>query len=294
MRHLFLLLMLLVATLVQAEEIKLVQDGITLNANLESVDGNWPKGPVVLMTHGTLAHNRMEIIETLQQLFQENGVSSLAINLSLGLSDRHGMYACETPHTHRHTDALDEIGIWLSWLKKQGAESVVLMGHSRGGGQTAWFAAERDEPALKRVILVAPGIWSEAGAAAGYRKRYGKPLGSVLEEAESLVGENKGDILLKNVGFIYCSETSATAFAFVSYYRPDKRFNTPHLLQKIAKPVLIFVGSEDRVVKGLEEKIAPLLERNGIELEVIDGADHYFRDLYAEDLVERALEFIAQ
>ena len=120
MKHLIVIFITLFTGVVQAEEIKLQQGGITLNANLEQAEDSWPTGPVVLLTHGTLAHNGMEIIATLQQLLRDNGVSSLALSLGLGLSDRHGMYDCQTPHTHHHTDALDEIGYWLAWLKSQG------------------------------------------------------------------------------------------------------------------------------------------------------------------------------
>ena len=38
--------------------------------------------------------------------------------------------------------------------------------------------------------------------------------------------------------------------------------------------------------------MAPAAEKGGVELVVIDGADHYFRDLYAEDLVDQTIEFI--
>ena len=78
------------------------------------------------MTHGALAHNGMEIIATLQGLFTEADISSLAINLSLGLDDRHGMYDCATPHTHKHSDALNEIDVWLDWLETQGANNNIL------------------------------------------------------------------------------------------------------------------------------------------------------------------------
>jgi hypothetical protein len=37
-----------------------------------------------------------------------------------------------------------------------------------------------------------------------------------------------------------------------------------------------------------------LAEAGDIELEVMDGADHSFRDLYVEDLVERVVEFISE
>jgi len=140
-----------------AEEVKLEHDGLTLNANLETTGDDWAAGPVLLMTHGTLAHGRMEIMATLQPLLQEYGISSLAITLGLGLDDRHGMYDCQTPHNHRHADAVEEIGVWLGWLTEQGAENVSLLGHSRGGNQTTWFATTHGSAPFDKVILIAPG-----------------------------------------------------------------------------------------------------------------------------------------
>ena len=123
-----------------ADEVKLQHDGMTLNASLVTSADSWPAGPVVLMTHGTLAHRGMEIMAGLQDMLSERGISSLAINLSLGLDDRSAaMYDCATPHSHRHTDAVAEIGAWLEWLKGQGVKKIALLGHSRGGNQTARF-----------------------------------------------------------------------------------------------------------------------------------------------------------
>lgn len=99
---------------------------------------------------------------------------------------------------------------------------------------------------------------------------------------------------MQGVDFIYCEDTSATADAFASYYNPEQRFDTPYLLPKIGKPVLIFVGSEDKVVKGLEQKVKPMAGKANVEMIIVDGADHYFRDLYAEDLVDQLIEFIGQ
>ena len=276
-----------------AEEVKLQQGQLTLNANLDKAE-DWPAGPTVLITHGTLFHNKSELITALQELLLENGVSSLAINLSLGLNDRHGPYDCATPHTHKHEDAVDEIDAWLAWLKKQGTTQVVLLGHSRGGNQTAWFAAEHDDPVIKKVILVAPQTWSPEYAASSYEKNHGKPLAPALKKAESLVTAGSSKAAIEHTDFIYCKDTTASAEAVISYYAPDPRKDTPYLLPKIKKPVLIFAGSEDQVVKGLDEKLASLAEGGDIELEVIDGADHSFRDLYVEDLVERAVEFIGE
>ncbi len=169
-----------------AEEVTLMNGGLTLNANLEKAD-NWAGGTTLLMTHGTLSHNRNELMTALQELFLENGVSSLSINLSLGLNNRHGPYDCATPHIHKHEDAVVEITLWLDWLKKQGAKQIVLLGHSRGGNQTAWFATEHDDSAIKKVVLVAPQTWSPEYAAKGYEKNYGKPLAPVLKKAQAWI-----------------------------------------------------------------------------------------------------------
>ena len=70
-----------------AEEVKTTLGGLTLKANLETTE-TWRARPVVLLTHGTLTHRGMEIIAGLQAMLAERGLSSLAINLSLGLDDR--------------------------------------------------------------------------------------------------------------------------------------------------------------------------------------------------------------
>lgn len=288
-----LLVSLLSAQGVYAAEMKLQQENLTLNANLEKAEG-WPAGLTVLITHGTLYHNKSELNTALQELFLENGVSSLAINLGLGLNDRHGPYDCATPHTHKHEDAVSEIGGWVGWLKKQGVKQVALLGHSRGGNQTAWFAAEHDDPVIKYVILVAPQTWSPESAARDYEKNHGKPLAPVLNKASALAAADQSNIVMEHMDFIYCKDTTVSAAAVVSYYAPDPRKDTPYLLPKIKKPLLVFVGTEDQLFKGLDEKLVPLAAAGTIELEVMDGADHFFRDLYAEDLVDRAIEFTSE
>jgi pimeloyl-ACP methyl ester carboxylesterase len=278
---------------VLAEEVKLPHQGMTLNASLEKSADSWPAGPVVLMTHGTLAHRGMEIMAGLQSMFADRGISSLAINLALGLDDRPaGMYDCATPHTHRHTDAVAEIGAWLGWLKAQGAEKVALLGHSRGGNQTARFAATTTDPVVTAVILIAPQTWSAEYAAADYEKRYGKPLAPVLAKAQALVESGKGDTPMDPVDFIYCEQTSATAAAFVSYYATDPDMDTPTVIPGIKVPVLVVAGSEDTAVKGLPEKIEPLADGERVQLLVVDGADHFFRDLYSEDIADAVAELL--
>lgn len=274
-----------------SREVTLSHQGITLNANFIALD-HWQQRPVLLITHGTLSHNKNELIATLQELFAENDISSLALNLSLGLDNRHKSYDCAIPHTHQHEDAITEIDIWLHWLQQQGAKNIILTGHSRGGNQTAWYASEHDSSLVSKIILIAPQLWSPKYAREDYQKRFGKDLAPILARAQALVARHKGKFLLSPVDFIYCQNTKATAQAFVSYYHNDMRKDTLFLLPKIKKPVLLFAGTEDSVVKNLDKKFVQIPHQNNIHLKILEGADHSFRDLYVEEIVDEAVRFI--
>ena len=276
-----------------AEDVQIKdKNGLILNASLELAEGKGIGDGVVLLTHGTLAHNKMEIIATLQGLLAERGYSSLAPTLSLGVSDRKGMFDCATPAVHQHYDAMDEIGLWLGWLKDEGAKDVVLAGHSRGGNQTAWFAARENDPVVSKVVLIAPATWSAEGAAKSFEKRHSKPLKDSFAQAQALVDSGKGAEFMKGSGYLYCPEADVTAESFVSYYETDVRRHTPELMGMIAKPTLVIAGTEDTIVKGLIEEVQTLADAGKVQLAIIEDADHFFLDFYAEDAADAIAEFL--
>jgi pimeloyl-ACP methyl ester carboxylesterase len=273
------------AVAVKAQDVALAHKGLALNASLDLAAGKQPTDGVILITHGGLAHRDMEIITALRSQLLQKGYSTLAINLSLGLDRRHGMYDCQVTHRHRNADAVEEIGAWVDWLKKRGTTRVTLLGHSRGGAQTALYAAERDNGSVESVVLMAPAIRENADAAE-YQRRVQKPLAPILAQAQKLVKAGKGDTVLEHVGLLNCADTSATAEAFVSYYGRSPGLDTPSLLPKLRKPTLVVVAGNDEVVVGLDKKVAPLADGKRVQMQVIDGADHFFRDLYTDDAVE--------
>ncbi|MDG4813536.1 alpha/beta hydrolase [Hydrogenovibrio sp. 3SP14C1] len=283
--------LLLSAQLVQAKEVKQTFKGLTLNANLVMAEGKSFKDGMALLTHGTLTHSGRSTYANIQKLLAERGISSIAPNLSLGINDRHGEYDCSVPHRHLHEDALDEIGFWVDWLKKQGTDSLTLMGHSRGGNQTAWFSVERDDPIIKDIILIAPQTWRYQSEKADYQKKYNQSIDPVFAKAEKLVKAGKGETLIKDINFIYCKHTDATANSIVSYYKNEPKMDTPTLLKKATKPTLVIIGTEDKVVSDLSEKMAAV-KNPQVHVAVIDGANHHFRDFFAEDLADQATDFI--
>lgn len=275
----------------QAEEVTLPHKGLTLNAGLDLAAGRTVADGVIVITHGMLAHRDMEALTYLRSLFAERGYSTLSINLGLGIDNRHGMYDCNVAHRHRNDDAAEEIGAWLAWLKAKGAKHMVLLGHSRGGAQTALYGAERDDATVRALVLMAPAL-GENSDAASYQKRFNKPLAPVVARAQQLVKDGKGGTMMDKTDFLYCPGASVTAESFLSYYGPAARVDTPSLLPKIRKPVLVVVAGNDEAVVGLEKKIAPLADGKRVQMKVVEGADHFFRDLFADDAVEAIDAFL--
>ncbi|MCW9034219.1 MAG: alpha/beta hydrolase [Rhodospirillales bacterium] len=272
-----------------AKDVKIIDDGITLNARLEIAEGKSLEDGVVLMLHGTLAHHGMDTIKGLQDVLLERGINTLAISLGYKIDDRYGMYDCKQTHRHLYTDAIDELTAWVKWLEAQNVGPITLFGHSRGGAQAARYLTETPSAKIIRAVLLAPATWSQERTANGFKKNHKKELTKVLEQAEALVAKGKGAQVIEKVGFLYCPEGNATAETFVSYYRPDTRFDTPTLLTKIKVPTLVIAGSQDTVVKDIGEKISALADDEKLTFTMIEDADHFFLDLFAEDVADQII-----
>ena len=275
----------------KAEEIKLKYAGVTLNANLVLADGKGLSDGTILITHGTLAHNRMELITTLQTVIAERGINTLAINLSLGLDDRYGMYDCSVPHRHMGRNAAKEIARWVDWLKGKGVADITVMGHSRGGNQTASYAVEEPDPVVKRVVLLAPTTWDAVKVAAKFQKRHDARLADVLARAEAMAAAGRGQELMVGVGILYCPGTDVTAQTFLDYYGPGPAHDAPSILDEIKIPVLVIAASQDKVVTDLSEK---MMGRVGgqVGFIVIEEAGHFFLNFFAEDAADAIVKFV--
>lgn len=274
-----------------AKEVTLRHRGLALNANLELAAGRKIADGVIVITHSGLAHGRMETLAYLQELLQDSGYNSLAITLSLGVDNRHGMFDCQAIHRHRYADGAAELGAWLDWLQQQGAQQAVLLGHSRGAAQTAIYMAEQENDLVKAMVLLAPDTQATNDAAA-YQRRHHAPLAPVLQKAQALVRAGRGQTVLEHTGILYCTDTRVTADTIVSYYGPDPRLDTPYLIPGIKKPVLIVIAGHDEVVVGFRDKFAPIADGQRVQVKVVEGAGHFFRDLHADDAVDAMRVFL--
>lgn len=271
------------AAAIIAEDVELVLDKLVLQADWESSE---QKQEAVLLLHGTMAHKDMEIMQALQDGLADNEISSLAITLSLGQSKRSGMFSCAKKQTHLYTDALVELAAWVNWLKQQGINRIWLLGHSRGANQATAYALTHAQQ-IAGLILVAPPVLSPVQLSEKYQQNFAKSLPAVINEAE--MDEHNGE--LSETGFLHCQEATVSAASFLSYYR-DARPNTVAMLEKLEMPVLLVSGSEDKVSVGVGSA-GEKLEKDNISLLAIEGADHFFRDLYADEIVDEILELMA-
>jgi len=273
-----------------AREVTQTFRGLELNAELELAESKSMSDQLILIVHGGLAHRDMESLRYLRALLKENQFATLSINLSLGINNRHGMYDCQDPHQHTNDDALDEIDVWIEWLKKLRVKQIVLLGHSRGGAQIALHAVERNQKIVTKIILLAPA--TKDNGAINYQKRYKQELEPILEKATHLVNQGKGQALIEHANVMFCFDTNVSAKTIVSYFGEVKRLDTPWLLPKIAQPTLVIVARDDKVVVGLDKKIQHLLKPGQLDMKVIDDSDHLFRDLNMDEAVDSILEFL--
>ncbi|MDH3762506.1 MAG: alpha/beta hydrolase [Gammaproteobacteria bacterium] len=275
----------------EAAEITLEYRDLTLNANLELAEGQDLAAGVVLILHGMTAHNQMEIIEASQASLQENGYSSLAINLSLDIDNRKGFFDCSWTHTHQADDAVDELAAWVQWLRQKGVKKIVLMGHSRGANQVMIYAVEHDEPEITHVVLLAPN--TTLNGKRQYEARFGNNFDDNLARVKSMVEAGRGDELIEKFNFFFCPKTTISASSFYSYYRYDDRFLAfDRYLPRMPRPTLVIVGTDDDLQPNIPEHVAPYVDGERIRLEEIEDSGHFFRDLNIEEAIETAIDFI--
>jgi pimeloyl-ACP methyl ester carboxylesterase len=257
-------------------------NGLMLNANLVA-EGNH-EGPIYLIVHGTWAHQEMEIIVALQTLLEENDRPSLAVTLSLGVSDRRGFLGCEDTVLANYESAAEEIDAWVRMLVEAGWRNIVIVGHSRGGAQVALYRTRYQLPQVRGLVLLAPALWHGDRVYPSYDARGQRTLDQVLQEARSTNAEFIGPYPL-----LGCAQAMARPSTFLSYYTTTVPKHTPDLLAQLDVPVQVFVGSNDRIAHWAEQDLASIGGLGHVRFVEIDGAGHFFRDLYLDDVVDEML-----
>lgn len=271
------------------EQVQIDYEGKTLNGWLTEVEQ--PRA-TILMLHGTLAHANMEIMATLAEVFAEYEVETLRVTLSLGVSDRTGMFPCDSLHDHRQDGALGELAAWMNWLEERGRSDVVILGHSRGAGQVAAYAATGDGPAPVGLVLVAPAVRAPGDLAGAYERQAGTALEALVDDARRRIEDGEPASVMSDVAFLYCDQADVTARTFVAYYGRDDGVDALDQAREVPMPVMVIAGSDDPLTAALGPAATALARSGTVEFVTVDGADHFFRDLYAYDAVEAVIAWL--
>ncbi|CAN5602157.1 hypothetical protein BH10PSE6_BH10PSE6_07310 [soil metagenome] len=261
----------------RAEPVQIKPSLLRLNANLELPAGKTASDGVVVMVHGTLSWYGQETITALQKNLKQRGIGSLAITLSLGVDDRQRTRRCDVVHDYALPGAKREVGLWLEWLAGQNAKHVDLLGFSRGGAQVAAFAPEL--PTVRRVVLLAPTFVTAVEQAQNYERAFGHPLAPEIEIAR------KNPLQQRTVDFLTCKQAPVLNATFLDGYAEL----SPSLAAKTGHPTLVVVAGKDEVVPDLAAKLP-----SSIKPVVIDGATHFFPDLFGEDAADAIAKFLAK
>lgn len=278
MRKLFCLAGLMLAALgspAQADPVQIKPSLLRLNGNLELPPGQKASDGVVVILHGTLSWYGQETIAALQKNLKQRGIGSLAITLSLGIDDRRGPRACDVLHDYALAGARREVGLWLEWLKGQQTRYVDLLGFSRGGAQAAAISPEL--PTVRRLVLLAPAFATSLEQADNYQRAFGHPLAPQLQEAR------KEPLQKRTTDFLTCKQAPVLNATFLDGYAEL----SPRLAARTGHPTLVVIAGKDEIVPDLARKLP-----SDIKPVVIDGADHFFHDLYGDEAADAIAGFL--
>jgi len=137
------------------------------------------------------------------------------------------------------------------------------------------------------LALIAPATYDQVAATHSFEQRYSKSLAEQIGYFQGL--DNQVDPITE-AAVLYCTFAKVSAEAFLSYYLPTPNKHTPNLIANIEIPTQIFLGSEDPLSRKLMEFEAEFVDNPLISTQWIEGADHFFRDLYSDELFEVILD----
>ncbi|MBT3548778.1 MAG: alpha/beta hydrolase [Gammaproteobacteria bacterium] len=257
--------------------------------NLEDVSSHYStqakkSDSIFILLHGTRGHNNLELISSLRDSLDENSIDSLSINLSYGIKNRNSDFlACEIEHDHTVDESLKEIELWYRYAIDDGYKKIYLVGHSRGGQDIMNFYENlntRYQALTDSIFLLAPISDNTSDHIFNYKKK-GIDI-KVINDNDKL-----------NIDFLGCNNARVQGESFKSYYYNLDALSTIDALKVTRARVYVITASDDTIAPLTHSKVEKIVEdKTNIELHQVDGADHFFRDFYFDDLMDMITERI--
>lgn len=272
-------------TIANALDVQTNFDGLKLNANY--VEAKNKNKTVYLILHGTWSWQGSELSTAFQELLAEEDYGSLAITLSLNENNRSGPLDCKNVVKDLHQQAYAELHHWYQFLKNKGYQKIVLVAHSRGGAQAAEYVKDYPEDKISQLILIAPMTYDKDRVYQHYQQEYHQDLEQLVRKAAAFKNKKQ---LMKNTSVVYCKDATVTAESFLSYYGDSVERDTPTIIKDLKLPIRVYLGSEDSISNQFAKEVKSINLQKNTVIKTIDGSDHFFRDLYLDEIVEDVLD----
>lgn len=248
---------------------------LTIQANY--IPGEQDK-PVIVIIHGFLATGNHPTIINIKDALSDSGYGVLVPTLSLGIDRRNRSLPCEAIHSHTMDDDTQEISRWLDWLKSKTSRPVILLGHSYGSLQMLVYLSQYPDSNIKAAIATS---LIDLEHAIGQEK-----VKNQLIKAHNLI--RNGNIGLQEFRISYCKKYISTASSFISYAKWNKQ-QILELLAGIKPDVFVIMGGNDQ---RMSVEWPFILEKNGINVSIINDANHFFSNEHEFELQDRILSIL--
>jgi pimeloyl-ACP methyl ester carboxylesterase len=174
------------------------------------------------------------------------------------------------------SEEVRDIAAWVNFVKSQGFDKAILVGHSAGWAAVRIYETEMQDNRVAGLVLASGGVGPDL-----------PPIDSLqYMQAVRLISENKGDELIRDPKRSFPSYISAATFMdIVNTPREEKDFFgfiSPNAgITKINCPILAFYGTNDDV--GSKKDLDSLqlnLSRQSLKVKLtttmIQNADHMY------------------
>ena len=266
------------------------ENNISLSGDLLT---NKKNESIFLILHGTRGYKSMEIITSLSDRLHEEGYDTLSINLSYGINNREDTFlSCDIKHQHNEYDSISEIITWHNYLLSRGYKEINFIGHSRGAFNIVQSLSLLDNANKINSYLLAPVIDTYEGTKAYYHEELNIPYDDIINSNEKFFISDKYSL----INFLFCENVIVSSETFKSYLDFSKKkanypftFGILDLLDNIKSKVTIISGTDDEILLDSYKKFLNI-DKNNIKFVTIEGGDHFFRDLYLDEVIDIILE----
>ena len=258
------------------------QDGVLLGgAYFAPSVGRRPSSvEAVCFFHGDGGHFYRKLYLELGARLASNGIAFLAANrrghdiVSNGAPDGPlAGYAHESVEDSR----LDYLA-WLEFLNGRGHANIVIGGHSGGAVRSVYAQSKERYPAVTGVVAVSPGEYDHQNLYDLHPGEFSKSYSWCVERVQS----GDPDAYIKP-GIPWGS--TWTARAFIDCFNPDNRYSVTRRAAELDCHALFVFGSEEcgdglseLPVCGAAMRSLRAAGKPSVEVHVIDGADHGYRN----------------